>query len=230
MKPGDAEPTVDTAAPPTARPKVIAKYFGYKPPFNVTSAVEQMLESVPPKCLVGLSEVVLTNTASLSRKRRRSVTKSRKRKVRIVEARGLYHRAWHGHPAWIEIYVDNILFWMRGWWRWWLVVPVLRSSRLAGVLFHEIGHHIHATVQPEFRDKEDVADVWKVRLRRIYNMKRPWWVRALLSPLSIPFRIFGKRLDRWRLRKGFISQAEFGEWTRKGSFKEAKIAARKLGS
>jgi hypothetical protein len=69
---------------------------------------------------------------------------------------------------------------------WYLRVPVVRDILLSSVLFHEIGHHIHATAQPEFREKEDVADKWKSKLQRRYLRGRyPWLIKAapLLAPL-----------------------------------------------
>ena len=123
--------SADAAASSSQRPRVVTAFSGYAPPFDVVPIVEKMLESVPPKYLVGLSEVVLTNTSGLPRKLRRSVTKARKRKYRIVECRGLYHQAWHGKPAWIEIFVDNTLkHWEKG---LWLKVPFIREGRLSEV-------------------------------------------------------------------------------------------------
>jgi hypothetical protein len=104
--------TDGTVAHSLGIPKVVAHFSGYKPPFDPVPMIERMLKSVPPKYLVGLSEVVLTNSSGLPRGMRRSVTKARGRKVRIVEARGLYRQAWEGKPAWIQIFVDNTL---KGW-------------------------------------------------------------------------------------------------------------------
>lgn len=199
-------------------PKVITQYSpGYKPPFNVTRLIERMLESVPPKYLVGLSEVVLTNASGLSRERRRSVTKSRKKKSKIVDARGLYYPAWQGRRAWIEIFVDNTLrSWEKG---FWLKIPLLRDSVLDEVLFHEIGHHIHYTVRPEYREKEDVADVWKVRLQNGYYRRRlkslrvfVRIIRFLVGPIIEWLHL---KVAKWRRQKGWISQGEFEESTRK---------------
>ena len=62
----------------------------------------------------------------------------------------------NGSQPWIEIFVDNVL---RGWEKgWWLKLGFLREGQIGDVLFHEIGHHIHYTVSPEYREKEDVAD------------------------------------------------------------------------
>jgi len=159
-------------------PKVVAHFDGYKPPFDPVPIIERMLESVPPKYLVGLSEVVLTNSTGLSRKMRRSVTKARGRKVRVVEARGLYRQAWQGKPAWIQIFVDNSL---KGWEKgWWLKLGFQRDVLLGNVLFHEVGHHIHYTTRPEFREKEDVADSWMRKLKRDYLRRRYAWLTPFI--------------------------------------------------
>jgi hypothetical protein len=207
----------DATASSSQRPRVVTAFSGYAPPFDVVPIVEKMLESVPPKYLVGLSEVVLTNTSGLSRKLRRSVTKARKRKVRIVEARGLYRQAWNGKPAWIQIFVDNTLKnWEKGWWRWGLKLPILREGPIGTVLFHELGHHIHAATRPEYRDKEEMADVWKVRLRRHYNRSRSAWMKLLLFPMKLLSMVAFMGLDRRMLKAGITSKAEFDERLKKG--------------
>jgi hypothetical protein len=207
------ESTENGGAISSQRPKVVSAYSGYTPPFDVVPIVERMIESVPARYLVGLSEVVLTNSSGLSRKLRRAVTKARKRKYRILECRGLYHQAWHGKPAWIEMFVDNAL---KGWEKGlWLKVPFIREGRLSEVLFHEVGHHIHFTTRPEYREKEDVADVWKVRLERNYTRRRFRLLRAFVRLFQL---LFGKLFERvhsklmqGQLNKGWISRAEFDE-------------------
>ena len=53
----------------------------------------------------------------------------------------------------------------KGWERGiWLKIPFIREGPIVDVFFHEIGHHIHHSIRPEFREREDVADVWMVRL------------------------------------------------------------------
>ena len=51
-----------------------------------------------------------------------------------------------------------------------------RTVCFSKVLFHEIGHHIHATVRPEFREKEDIADDWGKKLTGNYLLKRYWFI------------------------------------------------------
>jgi hypothetical protein len=207
-------------------PTVRISFSGYEPPFDALPIIRRMLDSVPQKYLAGLREVVLTNASGFPRKLRRSVTKSRRRKVRFDEAAGLYHPAFNGRPAWIEIFVDNTL---RGWERgWWLRIPLIREGKLADVLFHEIGHHIHFTCRPEYREKEDVADVWQVRLGRDYSRKR---FRLMTGFVRFIRFLLGQFFDRQRgklmlrmFQKGMISRAEYEEHVGKG--KPGKVSVR----
>jgi hypothetical protein len=200
-------------SPDTPRLQVVEHYSGYKPPFDVTRLVARMLDSIPPKYLNGLSEIVLTNPAGLSRHRRRSVTKARGRKVRIAEARGLYHPAWNGKPAWIEIFVDKTLLgWEKG---WWLKFPCLQEMTIGEVLFHEVGHHIHFTIKPEFMEKEDVADDWGKRLRRHQFAKQHPVLRRIFRVFRPCLRWFYVLNSQGLLKKGLMSRSEY-ENTLKG--------------
>jgi len=204
-----------TAAP--RMPRVVARYSGFEPRFDVVTLVEQMIATVPSNYLVGLSEVVLTNFSGLPRSLRKGATKSRKRKVRVARAAGRYHPAWNNQPAWIEIFVDNTLrAWERG---WWLKFRFLREGIVGDVLFHEIGHHIHFAIRPEYREREDVADVWKARLSRNWSRQSYPLMKATAKVLKI---LFGPLLDSLvrrsaerELEKGLISRAEFEERTRR---------------
>jgi hypothetical protein len=169
--------------------KITTNFGTYRPPFNVSHSVTRLLASVPAEYLIGLGEIVLTSTECLPRSRRRSVTKSRGRKVRIVTVRGLYHAAWQGKDARIEIFVDNSLDGMSR--TWWLKLPLLREIVIADVLFHEIGHHIHATRRPEHREKEDVAEYWKYKLEARFFRKEYWW----LVPFVTWLRVFRRPVE-----------------------------------
>jgi hypothetical protein len=192
---------------------VVVAFSDYKPPFEIASTAQRLLDSVPENYLTGLGAVVLTNASALPRKRRNRTIKARQRMARLSAARGLYHPAANRNRAWIEIFVDNTLL---GWEKSrWLRIPFIRESKLSEVLFHEIGHHIHFAVRPEYREKEDVADVWKVRLQRNYDRQRFRWI-GMACRLFRP--LFGSFVARQRekllldaLKSGQISRAEYQE-------------------
>lgn len=187
-------------------PIVVESYRGYSPSLDVRTVTESLLGDVPPRLFAGLHEVVLTNSGGLSYDRRRARTWYRGRKVHVSEARDLYHRAWQGRPAWIEIFVDSALQDVP---RSVLRVPPLRDVLLGGVLYHEIGHHAHHTVEREFRESEAVADDWARRLVRARIRRRyPWLYHPLnlvtrhARGLAAAVRWAGRRLGATRHRRG----------------------------
>jgi hypothetical protein len=50
--------------------------------------------------------------------------------------------------------------------------------RFSYTLYHELGHHIHETQRPEYRERENVADTYAFRLLRRYWLRR-WYVLLL---------------------------------------------------
>jgi hypothetical protein len=216
MGTGTTEAVIEPTASAAPGPRVVTRFWDYAPPFDVASIVERMLGSVPPRYLLGLKEIVLTNKAGLSRSRRRSVTKSRGRKVKIMQARGVYHPTWKGKQPWIEIFVDNTLSSSeKGLWRWLLLFGYFRENELGGVLFHEIGHHIDATHRPEFREKEDVADDWSDRLRRHWFRKERPWTRRLFRLFRLPLRIVATTLAGRLLKEGKWSRSKYEKYLKK---------------
>lgn len=93
----------------------------------------------------------------------------------------------------VRILVDNIL---RSYPKRLLWFGPLLNLRFSDVLYHEIGHHIHATRRPEFRGKEDVADKWKEKLNRKFFSSRYWYLfpLALVAKLIVDIAGDVKRL------------------------------------
>jgi hypothetical protein len=177
--------------------EVIEHYKDYSPPTDVRAMTRRLLCYVSPRYLIGLGHVVLTNTTALPRRRRRGKTWARGRKVSIVKAGGVYHAKTNTRPAWIEVFVDNTVLQDTVIRR----VPVLRDLALAEILYHELGHHIHATLRPEHREPEGVADKWERRLTALYFRKRYWYLMPIMylcSPIAKTkaFKRFMKRMHK----------------------------------
>lgn len=164
------------------QPQIIEAYRDYSPPYNATRIIEILLRHIPAEDLIGLHSIVLTNSSGLSRDQRRQKTWSRNRKVRLSECLGWYARATRSSVARITILVDNIV---RRETKFALSVGFLRNMSLAGVLYHELGHHIHATRRPEYRGKEDVAEVWRKKLTGRFIQERYW----CLFPVALPIKL-----------------------------------------
>jgi hypothetical protein len=174
----------------SAMVEVVEAYRDYALSCDARAAVEELLRSVPDEHLGGLWRIVLTNSAALTGKRRRSWSWWRGRKARHVDVRGLYHQEWRGDPAWVELFVDKIV---EGTPPVVLRLPLVRSSLFASVLYHELGHHIHARQRPEHREREVVADDWQARLGRAHIRRRHPIARVVLWPAIRLARIFLQR-------------------------------------
>jgi hypothetical protein len=161
-------------------------YQHYGRPADAERAIRQMLELTPAEYLGGLKTIVLRDSATLNRERRRSKTRSRGRRVQVNRCEALYHPKWKGEPAWIEIFVDNVF---DGWPRPLLWFSSARRLVLAITLFHEIGPHIHLTKVPEHREREDVADQWRNRLFVSYLKGRYWYLLPVVAALAKLIRL-----------------------------------------
>jgi hypothetical protein len=175
------------------RPEVIEAYRDYAPPFKAGRAVRRLVDSVDQRHVHGVRSVVLTNLAALGRDQRRRKGKSRGRTFTIEQVLGRYHPAWKGGEAWIELFVDQIFKNCPG---WFTRVPPLREMTLGRTLFHEIGHHIHRTQAPEYREKESVADAWVRRLNGRYAREHYWYLLPVALVLKPPVD-----LARWYFKR-----------------------------
>lgn len=173
--------------------EVVEFYRDYTPRRSYAPYVCDLLKCVPKQNLAGLDRVVLTDAAGQPRRERRKKTYSRKRKVSLIEAYGFYQPAWHHDRAHIQLYIDRIFppprveptRYMR------FISPLMRPAyiraSLGRVLYHEIGHHIHAEQRPEHREAENVADMYMFRLMKRLLIRRFYFLPpAILAVLMAP--------------------------------------------
>ena len=161
-------------------------YRNYAPPVNAAAIVRQLLDTVPEKYLRGLDCVLLVNESGLPRRYRIGKIWSRKRKIDRSDMLGCYRRQTRNHSAYIELRVDKII-------RWIDTVPVsflFRKVLFGYVLFHEIGHHIHHNIRPEYKEKEDVADNWAGKLNGNFVRTRYWYALPFLPLLSAAIKSY----------------------------------------
>ena len=178
--------------------KIVENFKGYESSVRAVASVNRLIASVPEEYLRGLGAIVLTNRSALNHKRRRSKTHSRGKKVAVDRTAGLYHQAWNGEPAWIEIFLDGALGGLPS-----LLqrVALIREMVLAETVFHELGHHIHRTSRPQYREREDVADDWARKLSKGYFRRQYWYLRPIAVVVSLPVR--GARV-LWRKAKRLL--------------------------
>ena len=168
------------------RPEIVENYKDFEPPSNFRTSLDELLDAVPEKYLVGLKTILLTNQAALNSDQRRQKTWSRSHKIRLADARGWYQATHRGSPARICLHVDNIL---RSEQPWMQRIPILRYDTLGTVLFHEIGHHIHAAHKPVFAGKEYIAEDWSRKLFARFVRIRYWYLKPIFYPAALAVRL-----------------------------------------
>ena len=174
-----------------SRLDIIQSYEDYGQSPDLKGCVSKLLSTVPDKYLLGLGSVVLCRQSDQPRRERLGSIKSRGRKLKRRRVAGLYHYAWKGQAAWIQIYVDKLAFASR-WSRW---IPLYLEVTVGQVLYHELGHHAH-TLHREFGEKEDVADEWKKRFMANHLRKAYWYCLPLLKMVSFLANKYLKYLGR----------------------------------
>ncbi len=158
-------------------------YRGYEPPVNASTTVRRLLEGVPEKYVRGLGSVVVTNLSGQPRRNRLGKTTSRGRRVPQSRVLGRYHRKWKGESPWIELYIDQIF---RRLPRWAIWIPFVRDFVLGKTLYHELGHHVHLFIRPEYREKEDVADDWGKKFNAHFA-RHTYWYLIPIAKIITPF-------------------------------------------
>ena len=171
--------------------RITEAYRDYQPPFDATKLVDKLLTSVPAKYLQGLDCVLLTNESGLPRKDRIGKIRSRKRKIDRSSVLGLYHPRSRDYSPYIELRVDRIIIDLRR--TTFLGAILLREIMVGHVLFHELGHHIHDSVRPEHREKEDVADDWAGKLTGNFLRRNYWYLFPILIPLSKVYKFMRRK-------------------------------------
>jgi hypothetical protein len=167
--------------PPDRLPVLIIEaYKDYRPPTWVRGAIEKLLWTVPPKYLVGLESVVLTNSGGQSRRERRRRFSSRGRRIPSNRVRSFYSAASRLKRPHIEIFVNRVLKYPR----WFALFPPLREGWIGVTLFHELGHHVHYTQRPEHREEENVANEWRDRFGRNFFRKKYWYLLPVLISVT----------------------------------------------
>jgi hypothetical protein len=164
-------------------------YADYAPPSWVRSTVNRLLSSLSDAHVAGLSAVVLTESAKISDGKSRRVAG---KKYRLNACLGLYRPRRGGEPPAIFLIVDNILDQER--------LPRLQIARdvaLGEVLFHEVGHHLHATIGSHASGNEAAAEAWERRLSRLHLRKRYWYLRPVVKALRSAARL----ISDWSRRR-----------------------------
>ena len=170
--------------------EIAENYKDYEPPEFVRGSIERLLRSLSPEHVAGLESIVLTNSVAVGRGKTHRI---RGRKYQRNTCRGFYHCATQRERAWIEVIVDTTIGPLP---RALLLTNAVPDFLLAQALYHEVGHHLDATVGSASRTGEAAAEDWRRRLTKIHMRRRYWYLFPLLVVLRFIFQLLGPAIDR----------------------------------
>jgi hypothetical protein len=150
-------------------------YKDYRPPKQACRSIERLLSTLPEGYLNGLSSVVLTNGSRIGAGKTQRV---KGRKFRRSSCLGFYHHADDENGAWIQIVVDNLVGNLPA---WFCRSKFLLDMVLAHTVYHEVGHHLDATIGAPARSGEAAADEWARRLTANHFRRRYPIIRRLVG-------------------------------------------------
>lgn len=171
-------------------PDVHERYSRYVPPAWLRPTVERLLGSLAPEHIEQLESIVLTDQSAIGKGKTRRVAG---RKYRRSDCRGFYHARSNRGKAWIELIADNIVASAPGRLLWFQFV---RDMYVAETLYHEIGHHLDASVGAAKRSGEAAAEDWRRRLSRIHFRQRYRRIAPLLKLLAAVLRMIRRWIRR----------------------------------
>jgi hypothetical protein len=165
--------------------RVVTDLHDFSGEVNLVRSVERLLSGVPAKYIAGLGSVLLRDSGGLTHSERK------KRESRPgVPLLGTYYHAKGSTPPQIHLFVDQILV---GWSPRFLRLPLILDVLLARPLFHELGHHIQARIEPEHRDHEAVATEWSNKLAGLFIRHRYWYLIPLFKVLVLAWKLLKPR-------------------------------------
>jgi len=155
---------------------IIENYRDYSPPVWVRASVERLIGSLALEHVNGLESIVLTNAAAVGRGKTNRVGG---RKYHRSACRGFYNPGSRNQRPWIQIVVDTTVPDAP---RFVMSMRIVQDFFIADALYHEVGHHLDATIGSASRGGEAAANDWCRRLTKLHVRRR---YRHLISAIKL---------------------------------------------
>jgi hypothetical protein len=162
----------------------------YEPPRWLVPTVRRLLASLSHGHLHGLAAVVLTNSTLAASRRTAKPPRRRRRRRRSGTLLGRYFPGGSGHEAHIELVVDAIVGQIP---RHFDRVQFARDVTVSRTLYHEVGHHLDASIGTRSRDAERSAEAWRRRLQLLHFRRHYLYLKPVARPLAALFRMLARR-------------------------------------
>ncbi len=69
-------------------------------------------------------------------------------------------------------------------------IPFIKFTDVSLTLYHEIGHHVHRYIKPEYKNKELVADDYAKILSKRMGRRRYWYLFPFIFIIVIIGKIY----------------------------------------
>jgi len=124
--------------------------------FDIDKSIADIFNYVPKEDIVGISDIVITDTPQ-------------KVKGRNLLSQAAYFRKYDDKPAYIEIYLKNLYSLIESHESFSLMLPI-QEYGLAVTMFHEIGHHVRLlrTHNIGREESEKYASQYAIKLEKQY--------------------------------------------------------------
>ena len=168
-------------------------FADYEPPRWFVPTVERLLASLSEGHVHGLAAIVLTNATVAASRQTGKPPRRRRRRRRGGTLLGRYFPGGHGDEPHIELIVDAIVGQIPRLLDW---LQLARDITVSRTLYHEIGHHLDASIGARSRDEERSAEAWRKRLTQIHARRHYGYLKPVARSLAAVFRMLARRAQR----------------------------------
>jgi len=179
---------------------LVESYKDYEPSFDVAALVREMIASLEFEERRGLTSVVLTNRAALSRLRRRQLEAHPQFRLAPNQLiHGLYHPKEPGSQPWVELFVDDI---SKAYKDKRFMRNLQRRYAFGSVFFHQVSQHLYATaVNMSRADRDEAMKKWREHMLSRYLRRRLPIIGWLTAPIDFVVRIIRRIIGLFKKKK-----------------------------
>ena len=165
-------------------PSLIYDELIYKKYKTYIKTLNKLLKYIPIKYFNKLKSIHVNLSSLLSHNEKRKKIGGKRNKVKLSDCLGYY-----SFPK-IVLFIDNIISNSS---KYLMIIPLFKYLILSKTLYHELGHHVHKCIKPEYKEKEKNAEEYRIYFQILMFKKRYWYLFYLFIFIKKIFNIFHKK-------------------------------------